>query len=82
MDWEARAKALWKLLDDIDTLGDSMKPEVTPYFRAVNGIAEKRHALLKSDGYELTLPGEPLGACPECKFPRGSHHLTCSHGTG
>jgi hypothetical protein len=57
MNWEERAKALWKLLDDIDTLGDSMKPEVTPYFRAVNQIAEKRHVLLRSDGYELTLPG-------------------------
>lgn len=81
MDDFETAKALWKLLDDIDTLGDSMKPEITPYFRKVNEIAAKRHKLLTSDGYELTRPGEPMGACSECHFPRGSHHATCSHGS-
>jgi len=48
-----RAESLWKLLDDIDTLGDSMKPELTPYFHAVERIHKKRHTILKSDGYGL-----------------------------
>jgi len=78
MEWEDTAKALWKLLDDIDTLGDSMKPDRSPYFRKVNGIAAKRHELLKSDGYELAMSWDLLGGCLECKFPRGSHHSICT----
>lgn len=54
----SRASALWQLLDDIDTLGDSMKPERTPYFHRVREIAEKRHAVLKTDVYELYTPDE------------------------
>lgn len=53
VDWKQAAKDLWQLLDDIDTLGDSMHPEVTAYFERVNRIAEKRHRILHSDGYEL-----------------------------
>lgn len=53
-----RAESLWQLLDDIDTLSDSMKPEITPYYRHVMEIVEKRHAILKSDGYDLTLSDE------------------------
>lgn len=57
-EWEFVAKALWKLLDDIDTLGDSMKPDRTPYFERVNRIVDRRHALLSSDGHELSLPAQ------------------------
>lgn len=52
--WKERAEKLWQLLDDIDTLGDSMKPEQTPYFNAIQRIHEQRHVILKSDGYVLT----------------------------
>ncbi len=50
------AEQLWQLLDDIDTLGDALKPEQTPYTVAVNSIATKRHQLLASDGQELYWP--------------------------
>lgn len=53
--WKERAEKLWQLLDDIDTLGDSMKPEQTPYFHAVQRISDKRREVLRSlDGYTLT----------------------------
>jgi hypothetical protein len=52
-DWQACAKSLWQLLDDIDTLGDSMHPEITAYFNRVNAICEKRHRILHSDGDDL-----------------------------
>lgn len=54
--WKERAEKLWQLLDDIDTLGDSMRPEQTPYFKAIQRIHEKRHSILKSDGYKLEIP--------------------------
>jgi len=63
----AMSASLWQLLDDIDTLGDFIKPGYAPgegraddswarYFRAVNQIAAKRHELLESDGYSLKPP--------------------------
>lgn len=48
------AALLWQMLDDIDTLGDVMKPTPSPYFEAVNRIAARRHDILKSDGYNLS----------------------------
>ena len=56
-DWEDCAKKLWGLLDDIDTYGDMFKPEITPYFKAVNNKASERHKLLRSNGYDLFIPG-------------------------
>lgn len=49
------AEALWQLLDDIDTLGDSMRPELSPYFRAVQARVSRRFEHFQSDGYSLTL---------------------------
>lgn len=54
--WEQRAARLWQLLDDIDTLGDSLRPPRNTYFRRVNAIARKRVDVLHSDGYTLRLP--------------------------
>ena len=70
-DWESIAKALWGLLDDVDTLSDSMKPEVTPYMKAVDRIVRKRHDLLVSDGYVLARPEEYVeaGLCRGCQRP-------------
>jgi len=48
-----REKALWDLLDDIDTAGDLFKPEITGYFKYVNRKTQERHKYLRSDGYEL-----------------------------
>ncbi len=54
---DRRIELLWQLLDDIDSLGDLMKPESSPYFRAVQRIADKRRLFLVSlDGQSLQLP--------------------------
>ena len=44
---------LWRLLDDIDTASDAFKPKKNNYYNYVIKIAEKRHTLLSTDGYEL-----------------------------
>jgi hypothetical protein len=53
---QSLVEQLWQLLDDIDTLGDQLKPERTLYFERVNELVAKRHQLLKSDGYKLYWP--------------------------
>ena len=54
--WQKRAEQLWQLLDDIDTLGDSMRPFRNAYFRKVSEIARRRAEVLISDGYTLSWP--------------------------
>lgn len=65
---DAIAEQLWQLLDDIDTLGDAMKPEHTPYFERVCQIVSKRHQLLRSDGHKLQLREPPQQRPLENKF--------------
>jgi len=54
------AESLWQLLDDIDTLSDSMKPmtfvQYQSFYRTALDVARRRHGFLKSDGYKLTWP--------------------------
>ena len=56
-----REKALWALLDNIDTASDMFKPtDLTGYrtfYDYVMKQAAFRHNHLKSDGYNLYLPG-------------------------
>jgi hypothetical protein len=67
MNWEEIAKALWGLLDDIDTLSDMYKPGKTPYFEAVAERTARRFDYLESDGYGLFLPGSlPEPSPPPC----------------
>lgn len=54
--WTKRAHDLWQLLDDIDTLGDSMKPPINAYFKKVNEIVRRRASILHSDGQRLFVP--------------------------
>ena len=48
---------LWALLDDIDTLSDSIKPTSLQgykyYYKRVCEISEERHQILETDGYSL-----------------------------
>lgn len=54
---DQRIEFLWKLLDDIDSLGDQLKPELSQYFVAVNTIADRRRQILVSlDGHSLQPP--------------------------
>lgn len=54
------AKALWRLLDDIDTASDMFKPTDLDGYKAFYKYsmrkANKRFGLLESDGYNLYLP--------------------------
>jgi len=54
-----REEKLWKLLDDIDSLSDQIKPVTEKgykmfYERALE-LSAKRFDVLKSDGYELSI---------------------------
>ena len=53
-------KALWALLDDIDTATDRFKPDRTPFMEYVYKTVPKRFKYLTSDGYKLSLPSPPL----------------------
>lgn len=44
---------LWKLLDDIDTMGDVAKSDDAFYRQAVEKIQNKRWEVGTSDGYTL-----------------------------
>ena len=54
------AEELWKLLDSIDTLPDMIHPHTIggheKIWKMMVKRAEKRHKLLKTDGYHLFLP--------------------------
>lgn len=58
LSWEEIAKALWKILDDIDTLPDMLHPSeyemADKCWRMMVVRANKRHKYLLSDGYTLT----------------------------
>lgn len=46
-------KALWDLLDDIDTAFDRFKPRIDPFEQYVMARVAKRHQYLISDGHSL-----------------------------
>ena len=48
-----REKALWKLLDDIDTASDMFKPEENIFYKYAMKKAKERYKYLLSDGHEL-----------------------------
>lgn len=50
---DEQAVALWSMLDDIDTLSDVLKEPMGPFQKQALAIAERRHAILESDGYTL-----------------------------
>lgn len=53
------ATKLWDLLDDIDTLPDMIKPvtreQHQKLWQSMVKKTDKRHAIMESDGYKLTL---------------------------
>ncbi len=54
-DYRNAAEALWQLLDDIDSLSDSLKPEKNAFYEATMRHVARRHEILKSDGHNLEL---------------------------
>ena len=53
-----RERALWDLLDNIDTAFDVYKPEMGHFEEAVRRFVNERHKYLRSDGYALFEPRE------------------------
>lgn len=57
---ERSAASLWRLLDDIDSLADAIKPDTLEDYKRLHQralhIALQRHKYLKTDGYKLTWP--------------------------
>lgn len=51
--WEAIAKELWKLLDDIDTYAYQYKENISGFVRATLKKTKERFHYLETDGYEL-----------------------------
>lgn len=70
-DWEAIARAMWGLLDDVSTLGDQYKPDQTPYVRAVGRVCEQRGQYLYSpDGQSLVRSVRKMPRdCTACTVP-------------
>lgn len=56
INWEARAKELWALLDDIDSADDSCKNNDALFRTIARGKVHKRFKILDSDGYNLLEP--------------------------
>lgn len=54
--WEERARKLWHLLDDIDTLDDACRSDDQAFREHARKIQRKRFQILTSDGYELSVP--------------------------
>lgn len=47
---------LWNLLDDIDTLDDACRSNDEVFRNLTRAEQQKRHQILASDGYSLSLP--------------------------
>lgn len=54
--YKSTAVALWGLLDNIDTSDDACRDNDVAFRRLTREQINKRHGLLVSDGYALTLP--------------------------
>lgn len=57
--WEERAKFLWRLLDDIDTLDDSCRNNHVKFRERVRAAQKRRNEVATSDGYVLTWKNDP-----------------------
>jgi hypothetical protein len=73
------AELLWNILDDIDTLGDEVKPERNTYFICVQLKLSQRHMLLKSDGEKLSIASH---LCDKCGVPLVYDEKECQHRAG
>ena len=59
---------LWDLLDDVSTWSDAAKGDYQMFHDKVYAIAERRHDILTSDGYNLfTHNGEQITAYDDAR---------------
>jgi hypothetical protein len=49
--WEAIARFLWDLLDDIDTLDDACKDDDVLFRKSARDVHKRRYEVSDSDGY-------------------------------
>ena len=53
-DYEAAARFLFALLDDIDTIDDMVRANDAAYRDAVRKVQKRRYEVASTDGYEVT----------------------------
>ena len=59
MNNEDKAKELWSIIDDIDTMADMSKGDHTMFYKSVMKIVGKRHKyFISKDGMTLQSPKE------------------------
>lgn len=77
----ASAEELWKLLDDIDTLSDSIKPSdqetLQKFYQATMRLVSLRTQYLHSDGHALLWPSHDPP-----RFPRAPEHAVTRDSDG
>lgn len=59
MTWKERAKALWQLLDDIDTADDACRGDDKAFRERARELIKRRNNILSSDGHTLLVPLTP-----------------------
>lgn len=59
LNWQERAKFLWNLLDDIDTLDDECRNNHMRFRARVRATQQRRKEAAESDGYVLTWKNDP-----------------------
>ncbi len=53
-DYDAAARFLFALLDDIDTIDDMVRANDAAYRDAVRKVQQRRYEVASTDGYEVT----------------------------
>lgn len=54
--YKQTAEQLWDLLDEISTFDDACKSDDAAFRKMIYQVAERRHEIIKSDGYNLIWP--------------------------
>ena len=74
--WEERAKALWQLLDDIDTADDACREHDRTFRERVRALVKRRHGILVSDGHVLSVSKGHEAPPPEAYHFEPANHAT------
>jgi hypothetical protein len=68
-EWEAVARYLWALLDNIDTLDDACRGDDLAFRNHTRREQKRRWEISSSDGYTIMFSARLPGACPSPAVP-------------
>ena len=83
--YKQAAERLWRLLDDVDTLTDVIKPTslkgYISFYESAMVRVKRRHEVLVSDGYSLHVPESCEQKIAEVALPKEEEKTcgTCRH---